>query len=81
MQRVDSLEKILMLGKIEGKGRRGQQSMRQLDGITDSMDMKIFQKHTLVGKRNYSLLSNFFFTVTGENRTVLDFHELRVMAS
>jgi len=45
------------------------------------MDMKIFQKHTLVGKRNYSLLSNFFFTVTGENRTVLDFHELRVMAS
>ena len=60
MQRVDSLEKILMLGKIEGKGRRGQQRMRQLDGITDSMDMKIFQKHTLVGKRNYSLLSNFF---------------------
>ena len=39
MQRVDSLEKILMLGKIEGRRRRGQQRMRWLDGITDSMDM------------------------------------------
>ena len=38
MQRVDSLEKILMLGKIEGRRRRGQQRMRWLDGITDSMD-------------------------------------------
>ena len=39
MRRVDSLEKILMLGKIEGWRRREQQSMRWLDGITDSMDM------------------------------------------
>ena len=39
MRRDDSLEKILMLGKIEGKTRRGQQRMRWLDGITDSMDM------------------------------------------
>ena len=39
MQRVDSLEKTLMLGKIEGKRRRGRQRMRWLDGITDSMDM------------------------------------------
>ena len=39
MWRADSLEKTLMLGKIEGKGRRGQQRMRWLDGITDSMDM------------------------------------------
>ena len=39
MQRADSLEKILMLGKIEGKRRRGQQRMRWLDGIIDSMDM------------------------------------------
>ena len=38
MQRVDSLEKTLMLGKIEGSKRRGQQRMRWLDGITDSMD-------------------------------------------
>ena len=39
MQRADSLEKILMLGKIEGRRRRGQQRMRWLDGITNSMDM------------------------------------------
>ena len=39
MQRADSLEKTLMLGKIEGGRRRGQQRMRWLDGITDSMDM------------------------------------------
>ena len=38
MQRTDSLEKTLMLGKIEGRRRRGQQRMRWLDGITDSMD-------------------------------------------
>ena len=39
MQRTDSFEKTLMLGKIEGSRRRGQQKMRLLDGITDSMDM------------------------------------------
>ena len=39
MQRADSLEKTLMLGKIEGRRRRGPQRMRWLDGITDSMDM------------------------------------------
>ena len=39
MRRVDSLEKTLMLGKIEGRRRRGRQRMRRLDGITDSMDM------------------------------------------
>ena len=41
MGRVDSLEKTLMLGKIEGKRRRGPQRMRRLDGITDSMDMTL----------------------------------------
>ena len=39
MQRIDSLEKTLMLGKTEGRRRRGRQRMRWLDGITDSMDM------------------------------------------
>ena len=41
MQRTDSLENTLMLGKIEGRRRRGQQRMRQLDGITDSMGMSL----------------------------------------
>ena len=41
MQRTDSLEKTLVLGKIEGRRRRGQQRMRRLDGITDSMDMSL----------------------------------------
>ena len=41
MQRTDSFEKTLMLGKIEGGRRRGQQRMRRLDGITDSMDMSL----------------------------------------
>ena len=41
MQRSDSLEKTLMLGKIEGKRGKGQQSMTWLDGITDSMDMSL----------------------------------------
>ena len=41
MQRTDSLEKTLMLGKIKGRRRRGRQRMRWLDGITDSMDMNL----------------------------------------
>ena len=41
MRRTDSLEKTLMLGKIEGRRRRGQQKMRRLDGITDSMDTSL----------------------------------------
>ena len=41
MQRTDLLEKTLMLGKIEGRRRRGRQRMRRLDGITDSMDMSL----------------------------------------
>ena len=54
MQRADSLEKTLLLGKIEGKKRRGRQRMRWLDGINDSKDMRLNKLVKIVKDREFT---------------------------
>ena len=58
MRRADSFEKTLMLGKIEGRRRKGQQSMRRLDGIIDSMDMSLSKLLELVTNRKPGVLQS-----------------------
>ena len=68
MQRADSLEKTLMLGKIEGRRRRGQQRMRWLDGITDSMDMSLSKLGVGDGQRSLACCSPWGHTAEQLNK-------------
>ena len=70
MPRTDSLEKTLMLGRIKGRRRRGQQRMRQLDGITDSMDMSLSKLREMVKETKPGMLQ--FLGVTKSQTRLSD---------